>query len=413
MPASAARGDVAQSRARRGFSALREFLTVEAWGGLILALAVLGALVWANTWPSSYTSFWAREISVGVSQLAVTESLAHWVTDGLMAIFFFVAGLEIKRELVVGELRNPRSAALPAIAALGGMAVPALIFIALNAGGTGARGWGVPMATDIVFAVAVLALLGRRVPRALKLFLLTLAIVDDVGAIVVIAVFYSKSVSVAWLLGGVLAVLGIAVLRRIGVASPVAYVLPGAVLWLCVLESGVHATIAGVVLGLLTPVNDIRGRPLIERLEHRLHPWSTLVIVPLFALASAGVLLHGESLRHALDSSVTWGIVLGLVVGKPVGILLATIIAVRLRVAELPATLSFGLVLGAGALAGIGFTVSLFVADLSFAGLQLTDAKIGILAASLVSAVAGSLSIWFLGRRQSPREMRVSAAGPR
>jgi Na+:H+ antiporter, NhaA family len=381
--------ETSTSRRARRLPAVGEFLSVEALGGLILASAVVAALVWANAAPDSYTSFWSYQVSLGGGSASVTESLAHWVTDGLMTIFFFVAGLEIKRELVVGELRNRRTAALPVFAAIGGMVVPAVLYLAVTMGDPGSRGWGIPMATDIAFAVAVVALLSNRVPRALKLFLLTLAIVDDIGAIVVIALFYSRGVSLGWLLAGALGIVGIVALRRFGAVSPVAYVLPGLALWLCFLESGVHATIAGVVLGLLTPAGLVRGRPVIEQLEHLLHPWSSLVVVPLFALASAGVILDVDALRSASGSAATWGVILGLVLGKPLGIFLASALAVRLRVAHLPDGLRFTHVLGAGMVAGIGFTVSLFVADLSFAGTTLSDAKIGILVASLSSAVLG------------------------
>ncbi len=394
--------DASSSRGRRRLPAVGEYLSVEALGGLILASAVVAALLWANAATSSYAKFWSYEVTLGLGQAAISESLAHWVTDGLMTVFFFVAGLEIKRELVVGELRNRRTAALPVVAAVGGMVVPALLYLAVNAGESGSRGWGIPMATDIAFAVAVVALLSRRVPRALKLFLLTLAIVDDIGAIIVIALFYSRGVSVVWLLGGGLVVVGVCVLRRIGVMTPVAYIVPAVVLWFCFLESGVHATIAGVVLGLLTPAREAHGRQVIERLEHFLHPWSSLVIVPLFALASAGVVLDVDSLRSASGSAVTWGVILGLVIGKPLGIFLAAAVATRLRIAVLPDSLRFTHILGAGCVAGIGFTVSLFVADLSFAGSRLSDAKIGILFASLSSALLGMVYLVGLARRERP-----------
>jgi NhaA family Na+:H+ antiporter len=291
------------------------------------------------------------------------------------------------------------------------MAVPALLFVAVNQGTDGVNGWGIPMATDIAFAVSVLVALGPRVPRALKLFLLTLAIADDVGAILVIALFYSKGVQPGWLLAGAGVVLAIIVLRRLGAASPLAYVLPGVVLWFCLLESGVHATIAGVVLGLLTPAGKVRGRYVIEQLEHWLHPWTSLLIVPVFALASAGVVLDVESLERAFSGTVTWGVILGLVIGKPLGILLATLVGVRTGFVRLPSTIGIAHVAGAGAVAGIGFTVSLFIADLSFTGALVSDAKIGILVASLTSAIVGAVALASMARRRQYAEALPTAGG--
>jgi NhaA family Na+:H+ antiporter len=316
-----------------------------------------------------------------------------------MTVFFFVVGLEIKRELVRGELRDPRTASLPAIAALGGMVLPAALYLAVNLGGAGGKGWAIPMATDIAFAVAVLALAGPRVPPNLKLFLLTLAIVDDVGAIVVIAIFYSGTIALGWLVGAVATVGGILVLQRLGVHRILAYVIPALVLWLCVLESGIHATIAGVVLGLLTPARPLGGRETLEEIETRLHPWSSFLVVPLFALANAGVHLGGGRLGAAIDSRVAWGIVLGLVVGKPLGILAATAIGRRLRVGRLPEGVTLAHILAAGAAAGIGFTVALFVADLSYRGARLDEAKAAILVASTVAGVLGFVLIRITTRR--------------
>src|SRR3954454_17129228 len=238
-----------------------EFVSLEAASGLVLLLAAVAALVWINTDTAGYTGWWGRELTIGPGELAITESLVHWVNDALMTVFFFVVGLEIKRELVTGDLRDRSRAALPAIAAVGGMVVPALVFVAITLGGTGLDGWAIPMATDIAFAVGVLALLGPRVPSALKLFLLTLAIVDDIGAIVVIALFYSRGLD-GWWLGGALAVtLLVVVMSRLHVDHPLAYVVPGVVLWCCLHEAGVEPTLAGVVLGLLTPARPRRGKP--------------------------------------------------------------------------------------------------------------------------------------------------------
>ena len=314
----------------------------------------------------------------------------HWVNDALMTIFFFVVGLEIKRELVTGELRDRGRAALPALAAVGGMVVPALIYVALNVGGGGLDGWAIPMATDIAFAVGVLALLGvARAAPAPKLFLLTLAIVDDIGAIVVIALFYSKGSSrVAGRRGAVRA----RGRRHVAPAcrsclSRTSY--QASLLWLCLHEAGIEPTLAGVVLGLLTPALPRRGVPVLERLESMLHPVSSFVIVPIFALANAGVILTGDAIDHALASRVTIGIVAGLVVGKFVGILGASSLAVRTGVGRLPEGLGMRHLTGVAILGGIGFTVSLFITDLAFRGQVIDDAKIGVLAASTLAGVIG------------------------
>jgi NhaA family Na+:H+ antiporter len=377
-------------------------VSLEAASGIVLLLAAAAALVWANADTAGYTSWWHHELTFGPGDLAITESLVHWVNDALMAVFFFVVGLEIKRELVVGELRDRQRAALPAIAALGGMVLPALVFVAVNAGGAGLDGWAIPMATDIAFAVGVLALLGPRVPSSLKLFLLTLAIVDDIGAIVVIALFYSRGLDGWWLGGALLATLLVVGMSRVGIDHPVAYVLPGVVLWWCLHEAGVEPTLAGVVLGLLTPAHPRRGVPVLERLERALHPVSSFLIVPIFALANAGVVLSGEAIDHAVASRVTIGIVAGLVVGKFVGILGASTLAVRTRLGALPPGTGLHHIAGVAVLGGIGFTVSLFITDLAFRGEMIDDAKIGVLAASAVAAVLGLIVLRVVLRGPAP-----------
>jgi NhaA family Na+:H+ antiporter len=379
-----------------------EFASVEALGGVVLLLAAAAALVWANSpWSASYASFWGYEITAGPGSLSITNSVGHWVNDALMAVFFFVVGLEIKRELVEGELRDRARARLPVAAALGGMIVPALVFLAWNPTGPAARGWGIPMATDLAFALGVLAVLGSRVPRGLKLFLLTLAIVDDIGAIVVIAVFYSGGIEIPWLVGALAVVAAILTARSLGARHPLLYIVPAVVLWVCVFESGVHATIAGVGLGLLTPAGAFRGRPVLDQLEHRLHPWTSFLIVPVFALANAGVPLGRDALHIAASSPITWGIATGLVAGKIVGVVAVTAIGSRLRLGRLPDGVRFRHILGLGAVAGIGFTVSLFVAELSFAGASLDEAKIGILGASVFAAAIGTATLGL--RTTSPR----------
>ena len=418
---------------------LREFLRVEAAGSVLLLLAAAVALVWANSpWAETYDQFWHTAVSVDLGFVEISESLQHWVNDALMVIFFFVVGLEIKYELVKGDLRDPRAAALPVVAAVGGMVVPALLYVALTAGGEGSHGWGIPMATDIAFAVGVIGLLGRRIPSAARLFLLTLAIADDIGAIIVIAVFYTADLSLGWLIGA-LALLAVMValrIRRVWTTS--VYVALGVGVWFCLLQSGVHATLAGVAVGLLTPTvpllrdeiardilrdsladNELDASELrrmhflmnhavspVERLQASLHGVSAYVVLPVFALANAGVSLEGAG--SALTSGVALGIIVGLVVGKPVGIALFTWLAVVLKIGRLPQGTTWPMVVGLGSVAGIGFTVSLFITGLSFPGHEeLTSAaKIGILLASALSAAIGValLALSSRGRELEPEE---------
>ena len=390
---------MATSRVRRTvLGPLQGFLHSEAAGGIVLVACASAAVVWANSpWADSYAAFWGQYLTLGWGPAALTEDLQHWVNDGLMAIFFFVVGLEIKRELAVGELRDPRAAALPAAAALGGVLLPAVIFLGL-ARGDAMSGWGIPMATDIAFAVGVLALLGDRVPAGAKLLLLSVAIVDDIIAISVIAIFYTDSVSLPWVAAAVVSLGAVAVLRRLGASAIWPYVLVGIVVWVATLESGVHATIAGVALGLLTPAGDVSGRNVLEVLEHRLHPWSAFLIVPLFALANAGVDFRGGLLGEAASSSLTWAIVLGLVVGKIVGISGAVWLATRTGVGRLPQGVQPTHVVGVAAVAGIGFTVSLFIADLAYDNAALTEiAKVGIFAGSLLAGVLGAVLMLYAG----------------
>ena len=413
---------------------IREFLHTESSGGLVLLFAAAVALVWANSpLSASYHSIWQTELSVDFGGVVRSLDLRHLVNDGLMALFFFVVGLEIKRELVTGELRTWQRAALPAFAAVGGMVVPALVYLVFNSGQPGARGWGVPMATDIAFAVGVLALLGPRAPANLKIFLLTLAIVDDIGAILVIALAYSTDVSLVALAGagGVLA--GMGLLRYLRVDWMPGFFILGTVVWLAVYESGVHATIAGVVLGLLAPARpvaatamvrqwatDLRDEPTVEelhamttvakasvsvaeRLQHSLHPVTSFAIIPLFALANAGVTIEASSLRAPGAKQVVIGVVLGLVVGKIVGISFFSWAAVRLGLGRMPEGIGGRQLLGAAAVAGIGFTVSLFIAGLAFETPALeAAAKIGILAASGLASGAGYL-VLRAGKQGSPK----------
>jgi len=405
-------------------------------GGILLIAAAIVALVWANSpWGESYTRLWGTELTVSLGLFSIEEDLTHWINDGLMAVFFLVVGLEIKREILVGELSSPRRAALPLAAAIGGAVLPASVYVAINFGTEGVSGWGIPMATDIAFALGVLALLGRRAPLGLKVFLTALAIVDDILAVMVIALFYTSDVS--WGALGVGAVFLVALIAANlgGVGKPLPYALLGIGLWLCFLESGVHATIAGVLLAMTVPASSFidtgdflkRSRGLLDRfeqagarggdpvlcneerqgalhalnrvnedvepplqeLEHALHPWVVFAIMPLFALANAGVLL-GEDFTSTLLNPVSLGIVAGLLLGKQVGITLFAWLAVKGGMSEMPQGVTWLHIYGASWLAGIGFTMSLFISDLAFAEGSLLDvAKLGILAASLIAGIAG------------------------
>jgi NhaA family Na+:H+ antiporter len=409
---------------------IAQFLRIEAAGGFFLLAATILALVWANSpWSASYERLWHTPVELTVGSFHFAEDLGHVVNDALMAVFFFVVGLEIKRELVVGELRDRRQVALPAFAALGGMVVPAAIFTILNAGAEGSTGWGIPMATDIAFAVGVLAVLGRRVPTTLKVFLLTLAIADDLGAIAVIAIFYTDDLEPGSLLVGAIIAVAIATLRRIDVTYPPLYVLGGIALWVAIFESGIHATIAGVLMGLLTPATplqtDLQAEAVVDVLENRadvttedirataaaikesvsvcdrllemLHPWTSYAIVPIFALANAGIALDSNPLEHA---PVFLGVLLGLVAGKTLGITGFALIATRSRLAQLPNGVTLTQFVGTAAIAGIGFTVSLFVTGLAFTDYHLAQsAKIGILLASVIAALMGAAILIAAGRR--------------
>jgi Na+:H+ antiporter, NhaA family len=377
---------------RRALEPLAEFLHEEAAGGVVLLGAAVLALVWANS-PErdTYASLWGTELKLGIGDVAIEEDLRHWINDGLMALFFFVVGLEIKRELAVGELSERRAAALPALAACGGAVAPALIFTAIVAGGDGAAGWAIPMATDIAFAVGILALLGDRVSAGIKLLVLAIAVVDDIIAIAVIALFYSEEIAAGWLAIAVALLALVYAMRRAGAERIWMYVPVGIAVWVATLESGIHATIAGVVLGLLTPARPVGGRRVLEELEHRLHPLSAFVAVPLFALANAGIYLGGGRLEEAASSRLTWAVVIGLVVGKLAGIAGSIFGGVRAGIGVLPADVDRRAAWGAAALGGIGFTVSLFIAGLAFDDPALQDqAKVGIFAGSIAGGALGA-----------------------
>ena len=420
----------------RVMSPLRDFLNTEAAGGSLLVLAAVVALVWANSpWSGSYDDLWHSRAAIEIAGHSLSLDLRHWVNDAAMAVFFLIVGLEIKREVSSGHLAGRRAATLPVVAAIGGMVIPAGIYLAI-AGGDAAKGWGIPMATDIALAVGVMALAGKGVPSSLRAFLLGLAVVDDIGAIVIIAIFYSSGVSFAWLALGAGALLATLVVRQVGVQSMVVYVGLGVTLWYALHEAGVHPTLAGVTMGLLAPVSPrlqadlvdaeeltnlegveharntialARGSvSTVEWLEHLLHPWTSYLIVPIFALANAGIEVSNKSVEHALESPITWGVFAGLMVGKPLGVLLATKFTTRSGLADLPAGTTTRHLLGAGSAAGIGFTVAIFIAELAFDSgdpavdaIRVADAKMAILVASLLSGV---LAFFVLRRSSAPAD---------
>jgi len=437
---------------RQIFVTAQNFIRIEAASGIVLLAATIVALVWANSpWSDSYTDFWHTHITVNAEIFDIDLDLQEWVNDALMTLFFFLAGLEIKRELVHGELSSPRRALLPAAAALGGMVTPALIFIAIAGGTEGRDGWGIPMATDIAFAVGVLALLARRIPASIRIFLLALAIADDIGAIVVIAVFYTSDLNFLAMAAaaGILAI--IVICNRSGLRHVDVYVLFGIVMWVAMLESGIHATLTGVILGLLTPAgryydpktfaadaDDLVRRyreaeasgsdavkesvlhqmedlahgteaPL-ERLERALVSWVSFLVVPLFALANAGVHIDSDTMQAAVESPLSQGVALGLVLGKPLGIFVFTWLAVQIRLCDKPAGASWAHILGAGMIAGIGFTISLLITGLAFEDQLLIDeAKLGVLAGSTIAGASGLLFLFAISRRPAPGPSSVAS----
>jgi NhaA family Na+:H+ antiporter len=422
------------------------FMHEEASSGIVLFTAAVVALAWANSpWHLSYEDLFEMHIAIGFDRWVLDESLHTWINDALMAIFFFVVGLEIKRAILVGELRSARRAALPIVAAMGGMIVPAALFIAFNASGDASRGWGIPMATDIAFSLGVLSLLGSRVPLSLKIFLTAFAIIDDIGAVVVIAVFYTGDILWGNLGIGALFLGVLLVVNVLGVRHPLVYAVVGAIVWLAFLQSGIHATIAGVLVAATIPIkvrvdsesflarsrdllmvfersglsrndaptsSDQRAilremeetvqhmEPPLQRFENALHPWVAFGIMPLFALANAGVRIEGDFLE-ALTHPVTLGIVVGLVVGKQVGVTAAAWAAVRFGLATLPYGVTWRQVYGVALLGGIGFTMSLFITGLAFVdgGLS-TEAKIGILLGSAISGAIGFMVLRTGGRSE-------------
>lgn len=386
---------------------LRNFLDtlrLEKTGGVLLLIGAAVAVFWANSrWHEAYEHL--RDVQVGPAALHLDMTIHAWAADGLLAIFFFVVGLELKREIVAGELRRPATAIVPIVAAVGGMVVPAAIYLAVNLSATNGlpKGWAVPTATDIAFAVAVLAVVGRGLPNALRAFLLTLAVVDDLLAIVVIAVFYTETIHLEYLAGSLASVVLFSFLLRRGVLSGWLLVPLGVVTWALMHASGIHATIAGVLLGLSVPALAARGEreSIAERMEHRWRPISAGVAVPVFALLSAGVMVNSAMIAAAAADPASRAVFLGLVLGKPIGILGATWLVSRIEGVGLATGLSWWDVLGIGALGGIGFTVSLLVAELAFgvAGIRDDYAKVAILGASVTAALVGGAILFVRGRR--------------
>ena len=383
-------------------SPLLDFLRRESTGGLLILTASTLGLITANSpLANSYFSFLDTRISFGADWYLLDLTILKVINYFLMSIFFFVVGLEIKREMTSGHLASLKKAILPLVAALGGMAVPALIYLAI-AGGVAPEGWGVPVATDIALAVGLLTMLGPSVAASLRTFLLALAVIDDIGAILVIAFVYSTGIKISWLAAGVLSVLFIAALQKVKVTSIFVYALFAFALWFSLYKTGVHPTLAGVILGLMTPniahggvdLEDVEDGTVsvIEWLEHKFHPISTFFVVPLFAFANAGVVITLDSIEGAAQSKIAWGIFFGLVIGKPLGVLLAAIAAKKAKIAEMPDGVSKPSLLATGSAAGIGFTVAIFIANLAFSDPETQDiAVLAVIAASVISALLSTL----------------------
>ncbi len=370
----------------------KEFFQSERSSGIILIACTVASLLLANVFiGESYAHFWHRDASIQAGFVQLNLSVEHWINDGLMAVFFLLVGLEIERELYVGELSSLHTASLPVIAAVGGMAIPALVHFLFNAGTATQDGFGIPMATDIAFALGILSLAGKRVPGALKIFLTALAIIDDLGAILVIAIFYTEQIHIAFLLAalGIFALL--IVLNRLRVKQLKWYLIGGLLMWYCMLQSGIHATISGVLLAFTIPFEDGGEKSPSYRLQHWLHKPVAFGIVPLFAFANTGVVFSGD-VNEVLLSRNSLGIIAGLVAGKPIGILLFCYTAIRLRMAKLPEGVNWSQLTGAGMLAGIGFTMSIFITLLAFkeAGI-VNSSRIAILLASLLAGLGGFL----------------------
>jgi len=388
----------------------RDFLKNESASGILLLIAAALGLAVANSpIADTYFAVLAFDFKIELPGIYLSLTVLKSINYCLMTLFFFVVGLEIKRELTSGNLATLRRAAAPIFAAIGGMAVPALVYLAI-AGSVAPEGWAIPVATDIALAVGILALIGTRASQGLKAFLLAIAVLDDIGAILIIAIVYSTGVIFSWLAGAGLAVILVLVMQRIRIKSVYTYILIGAAIWYCFYRAGIHPTLAGVLMGLLTPAT-VQGEEvgidiedgeltLVERLEHRFHPLSSFIVVPIFAFANSGVALSQAALAAAFDSPIAWGIVLGLVIGKPVGIFLTSLAVARLKIAELPQGVTKTALFATGSTAGIGFTVAIFIAKLAFDDAPTQDlAVVAVIVGSLVSALVATLLFRFGGAK--------------
>ena len=429
-------------------SAFQNFFNTISNGGFLLIAAAISAFIWSNYSPDSYDHFWHTDLSITIGGGVLSHSLAHWVNDALMTLFFFTVGLEIKREMLVGGLSDPRKAALPVAAAAGGMIVPALIYFIFNGGGDSASGWGIPMATDIAFSLAILSTLGNRIPFGIRLFLTAFAIADDLGAILVIAFFYTPTIHLSYLAGALLVCAALFVLNRFWVRTPLAYIILGTILWFLIAHAGLHATITGVIVAMFIPAKSryntdlflkmVRKRlekircdgdncgytimvnrahleavqsihtacckvetPL-QKMEHTMEPWIAYFILPLFALANAGVVMADLDMQVALLHPVTLGVALGLVLGKPIGITLFTWLATKILKVNLINNVTWPMIVGVGFLGGIGFTMSLFIGALSFAKPTYQEyAKMGIIIGSIAGGTLGYLVLRLAGRNKA------------
>ena len=392
--------------------ALRDFLKQESAGGIVLMIAAVLALVLANSGLSDlYFGVLATEIAVTVGGGGIEKPALLWINDGLMAVFFFLVGLEVKREVLTGQLSSWKQASLPLIAALGGIVLPALVFYGINSGTPeNIAGWAIPAATDIAFALGILALLGKRVPVALKALLLAIAVIDDIAAIAIIAVFYTPGVELAMLGSAAIVLLILGAIGRAKIGSSIPYIVLGIVLWYFVLKSGVHATLAGVALAMTVPLIDRKGHHMLEHMEHALHSWVAFLVVPIFALANAGVSFEGVEMS-ALMAPLPLGIALGLIIGKQIGIFGFAWAAVKSGMAALPEGIGWMQVWGLSLVAGIGFTMSLFIGNLAFADpAQINAVKLGVLSGSLVAALAGVAILKFAAKAPADEPAAEPAA---
>ncbi|WP_238883268.1 Na+/H+ antiporter NhaA [Clostridium sp. YIM B02551] len=391
-------------------SLISYFIKNEYFSGLLLLFCTILALIIANSkFASAYNHVLHEYLTIGYKEFSISMSVIHWINDGLMVIFFFVVGMEIKRELVIGELKSLKKAILPISAAIGGMIVPAVIYMLFNYKEPTSSGWGIPMATDIAFAIAILSLVGKKAPKGIVVFLTALAIVDDLGAILVIAIFYTNQINFGALCIGIITLIGLIIVGRFKVKYKSIYIIGGLILWFSFLKSGIHATIAGVLLGMVLPVGkkpDEFKTSMLYKFEHMLTPWSSLVIMPIFALANSGINIDINSFSGIIFTPVSLGIIFGLIMGKQIGIFSISYILIKLKIAKLPSHVTKRHLYGASVLGGIGFTMSLFISSLTFSSdIDLLTAKTSILCASIISAVLGTIVFMFIGIKEKVKRV--------